>query len=125
MRLQDIFYELLSMQEVDGGFEADVRLIPDNVIFKAHFPGFPVTPGAVQVRMATELLSLHEGRECLLESVSRVKFITPLLPVSAGIIAFFLRDLIRRHYALRAGNVAPSEGCAHLDASQPSVVLPP
>lgn len=80
MRLQDIFYELLSMQEVDGGFEADVRLIPDNVIFKAHFPGFPVTPGAVQVRMATELLSLHEGRECLLESVSRVKFITPLLP---------------------------------------------
>ena len=80
MRLQVIFYDLLSMQEVDGGFEADVRLIPDNVIFKAHFPGFPVTPGAVQVRMATELLSLHEGRECLLESVSRVKFITPLLP---------------------------------------------
>ena len=80
MRLQDIFYELFSMREVDGGFEADVRLIPDNVIFKAHFPGFPVTPGAVQVRMATELLSLHKGRECLLESVSRVKFISPLLP---------------------------------------------
>lgn len=80
MRLQDIFYELLSMREVDGGFEADVRLIPDNVIFKAHFPGFPVTPGAVQVRMATELLSLHDGRECLLERVSRVKFISPLLP---------------------------------------------
>ena len=80
MRLQDIFYELLSMQEVDGGFEADVRLIQDNVIFKAHFPGFPVTPGAVQVRMATELLSLHKGSECLLESVSRVKFISPLLP---------------------------------------------
>ena len=80
MRLQDIFYELLSMRDVDGGFEADVRLIPDNVIFKAHFPGFPVTPGAVQIRMATELLSLHEGREYLLESVSRVKFITPLLP---------------------------------------------
>ncbi len=68
------------MREVDGGFEADVRLIPDNVLFKAHFPGFPVTPGAVQVRTATELPSLHEGRECLLESVSRVKFISPLLP---------------------------------------------
>lgn len=80
MRLQDSFFELVSMRDVDGGFEADVRLIPDNVIFKAHFPGFPVTPGAVQIRMATELLSLHEGRECLLESVSRVKFITPLLP---------------------------------------------
>lgn len=80
MRLQDIFYELLSMRDVDGGFEADVRLIPDSVIFRAHFPGSPVTPGAVQVRMATELLSLHEGRECLLENVSRVKFVTPLLP---------------------------------------------
>ena len=80
MRLQGSFFELVSMRDVDGGFEADVRLIPDNVIFKAHFPGFPVTPGAVQVRMATELLSLHEGRECLLERVSRVKFITPLLP---------------------------------------------
>ena len=80
MKLQDSFFELVSMRDIDGGFEADVRLIPDNVIFKAHFPGFPVTPGAVQIRMATELLSLHEGRECLLESVSRVKFITPLLP---------------------------------------------
>lgn len=80
MRLQDAFFELLSMRDAEGGFEADVRLIPDSVIFRAHFPGFPVTPGAVQVRMATELLSLHEGRECLLESVSRVKFITPLLP---------------------------------------------
>ncbi len=80
MRLQGSFFELVSMRDVDGGFEADVRLIPDNVIFKAHFPGFPVTPGAVQVWMATELLSLHEGRECLLESVSRVKFISPLLP---------------------------------------------
>lgn len=79
MKLQDSFFELVSMRDIDGGFEADVRLIPDNVIFKAHFPGFPVTPGAVQVRMATELLSLHEGRECLLESVSRVKFISPLL----------------------------------------------
>ena len=80
MRLEGTFFELLSMRDIDGGFEAEVRLVPDNVIFRAHFPGFPVTPGAVQIRMATELLSLHEGRECVLECVSRVKFITPLLP---------------------------------------------
>ncbi|MBP5218916.1 MAG: hypothetical protein J6Z47_08225 [Bacteroidales bacterium] len=80
MRLQDAFFELLSMRDAEGGFEADVRLIPDSVIFRAHFPGFPVTPGAVQVRMATELLSLHDSRDCRLQSAQRVKFIAPLLP---------------------------------------------
>ena len=80
MRLQDIFYELLSMREVDGGFEADVRLIPDNVIFKAHFPGFPITPGACLIRIVGELVGKHVENDVVLSAIKNVKFLNVVIP---------------------------------------------
>lgn len=62
MRLSGTFYTLLSVRETENGFEPLIRLEPDNIIFKAHFPGYPITPGAVQIRVATELLESILGR---------------------------------------------------------------
>ena len=36
---------------------ADIRLLPDNVIYKAHFPEKPITPGVCIVQMAVELFA--------------------------------------------------------------------
>ena len=80
MRLEGSFYELLETRETEGGFEADIRLIPDNVIFRAHFPEYPITPGAVQIRIATELFSVFCGCPVSLTGISRLKFVSPLFP---------------------------------------------
>lgn len=96
MRLSGTFFTILSTKETADGFEprlmsaAEPRLVspvesliriePDNVIFKAHFPDYPITPGAVQIRVATELLESHLDRKLSLARVCDLKFIEPLFP---------------------------------------------
>ncbi len=88
MRLSGTFYTLLSVRETENGFEPRlvssveplIRLEPDNIIFKAHFPEYPITPGAVQIRVATELLEIHLGKSLTLKTVSDLKFMEPLYP---------------------------------------------
>ncbi len=96
MRLSGTFFTTLSTKETADGFEPRlvssaesrlmspveslIRIEPDNVIFKAHFPDYPITPGAVQIRVATELLENHLGKSLSLSQVEDLKFIEPLFP---------------------------------------------
>ena len=88
MRLSGTFYTLLSVRETENGFEPLIRLEPDNVIFKAHFPDYPITPGAVQIRVATELLESHLGKSLTLKTVSDLKFMEPLYPGAEAAYSF-------------------------------------
>ena len=47
-------------------------------MYKAHFPGYPVTPGVTLVQMALELM----GRK--LASAKDIKFVVPVLPTADG-----------------------------------------
>ena len=80
MRLSGTFFTILSANETGDEFEPLIRLEPDNVIFKAHFPDYPITPGAVQIRVATELLENHLGVALTLTQINDLKFMEPLFP---------------------------------------------
>ncbi len=88
MRLLGTFFTILSTKETGGRFEPRlvssaeplIRLEPDNVIFKSHFPDYPITPGAVQIRVATELLEANLGKSLSLTRVKDLKFMEPLFP---------------------------------------------
>ncbi len=88
MRLSGTFFTILSTKETGDGFEprlmspveSRIRLEPDNVIFRAHFPDYPITPGAVQIRVATELLEKYLDKSLTLVRVNDLKFIEPLFP---------------------------------------------
>lgn len=80
MRLSGTFFTVISTKETGNGFEQLIRLEPDNVIFKAHFPDYPIAPGAVQIRVATELLENHLGKPLTLARVRDLKFMEPLYP---------------------------------------------
>ena len=82
MRLSGTFFTVISTKETENGSEPRlvspveplIRLEPGNVIFKAHFPDYPITPGAVQIRVATELLENHLGKGLTLARVGDLKF---------------------------------------------------
>ena len=57
-----------------------VRLNPEHIIYKAHFPEQPITPGVIIVRMAVELLSESLGRRVRLVAAPNIKFSAPLFP---------------------------------------------
>ena len=63
---------------------ATIRLLPESKIFKAHFPGNPITPGVCQVGIVGEVLETMRGRRLELREVKNLKFVEVLKPGFVG-----------------------------------------
>ena len=71
-----------------------LELLPDCVIYKAHFPEQPITPGVCIIQIASELLRdlIHSDLELIF--VSNAKFLAVINPLeTTGIVCTF-RKLI-------------------------------
>lgn len=78
--LKDQMFYIVGQQE---GQEKifHIRMNPDHFIYRAHFPGNPITPGVCIVQIVTELLeTLLEERLSLCE-VKNLKFVDILSPL--------------------------------------------
>lgn len=81
MKLQDNLYTILSQQEEAGLAAFQLRIHPEWPIYKAHFPGHPITPGVCIVQMIGELLGDRCGRRLSLSKIVNLKFVAPISPV--------------------------------------------
>lgn len=94
--LRGILYETVSIDT--GG--AVVRLLPDSPIYRAHFPGWPITPGVCLVQIALELMEEmagqaghdgesvgHDGQVHLVAAKS-IKFTSPIIPTEGTVLRF-------------------------------------
>ena len=80
MTLQDSLYRIISQQEADGHPAFRVRINPEWPIYKAHFPGHPITPGVCIVQMVQELLQGFLNRELCLQKAKNVKYLAIISP---------------------------------------------
>ena len=80
MELKGDFFQIISTTPADNGFAAIVRLNPDHIIYKGHFPGHPVTPGVIQLQIIHELLEEYTGNKLKLNTISNCKFLKVLDP---------------------------------------------
>lgn len=76
---------LCTVERVDGD-QIQLRLNADHEIYRAHFPGTPVTPGVCLVQMVGELLSQRVGRELTLNRVVNLKFVSVVSPLETPLI---------------------------------------
>lgn len=78
MKLANNLYTLATLDE--GNNSATIALCPESVIYKAHFPEQPITPGVCIIQMATELLEslLHISLE--LSEIKNAKFLSVISP---------------------------------------------
>lgn len=91
-----------------------VRLDPEHFIYKAHFPGEPITPGVCILQIASELLSLSLGKDVEVRCVRNVKFLQVLVPDKDTCVTFTLHtadepdDSLRSHITVsaNAGTIA-------------------
>ena len=79
MILKNALYRIVSSDVDTKSF--CVELMPDHVIYRAHFPDNPITPGVCIIQMATELLQEFETCEWTLHSVSNAKFLVAINPL--------------------------------------------
>ena len=85
----DLYTVERSLPASDGmvyGF--DVRLNPDHFIFKAHFPGHPITPGVCLMQMVAELASTAEGCELYVRNIKNVKYTGVVSPNEVTCLRF-------------------------------------
>ena len=80
MVLQDNLYTILSQQQEDGHHVFHLRLHPEWPIYKAHFPGHPITPGVCIVQTVQELLQRLMHRRLTLVPAKNVKYLAIISP---------------------------------------------
>lgn len=82
VKLINDFFELLETSPYEKGFISTIKLNAGHVIYKAHFPGHPLTPGVIQIQMIHELLQNHLGKKIILKSISQGKFLKIINPIA-------------------------------------------
>lgn len=80
MVLQDNLFSIMSQAQEDGQPAFQVQIHKEWPIYKAHFPGHPITPGVCIVQMIQELLQVHLGRGVSLCKAKNVKYLSIISP---------------------------------------------
>lgn len=84
MKLLDNLYHITD--RTDSSFT--VSLNPEHFIYKAHFPGEPITPGVVILQISIELMELMLGRSVQLSVARNVKFLQVINPLETPAATF-------------------------------------
>lgn len=81
------------MQEGVSGTQYELELIPSSIIYQAHFPGEPITPGVCVVQMGKELVEDALSKEFRISFVKNVKFLSVLTPKQSVVATFLLKKV--------------------------------
>lgn len=96
MQLKNNLYTIARKQLEEGysGSLYELKLIPSSVIYQAHFPGEPITPGVCIVQMGKELVEDALQQELHISYVKNVKFLSILTPTQSTSATFLLQKII-------------------------------
>jgi len=80
MKLLGDFFTILSSNVSDEMLTVFGVLNAKHIVYKAHFPGHPVTPGVIQLKLVHELLENHLDKKLALKELIQSKFIRVIDP---------------------------------------------
>ncbi len=90
MKLKTNLYTISSSETTAKGVNYHIHLNPECVIYKAHFPEQPVTPGVCIVEMAHELAEEHCQCPLTVKMVKNVKFLSIITPLQVQDLTYEL-----------------------------------
>lgn len=102
MTLRDDLYKIIEKREENGTLYYTLRLNTESVIYKAHFPGMPVTPGVCLVQIGRELLEDFTGHRLEVSVLKNVKFVSVVEPLDGEDILYEIRKIEPTEDGLRA-----------------------
>lgn len=80
MTLKDNLYTITHSERLGDAARYELCLQADCVIYKAHFPGQPITPGVCIVQTAKEILEDMTGLQLHITAIKNVKFLAVISP---------------------------------------------
>lgn len=93
MKLQDSLYTIISDQINESEHDYTIKLDHEHFIYKAHFPGEPITPGVCIMQIAHELLEFHTSLSLNIQCVKNVKFLRIIMPNENSIVTYRLQKI--------------------------------
>ncbi len=73
-------FNISSRTQEAGSSRWEVTLNPESGIFKVHFPGNPIMPGACQLEMFRQLAGDALGKDVDIASVNNIKYLALIDP---------------------------------------------
>lgn len=83
-------YDVIDKSINEDSVTFTILLNSEHCIYKAHFPGYPVTPGACIVQIAVDLLGMYEECHCELVGMKGSRFLSVLKPDVAPKVQFVI-----------------------------------
>ena len=77
---QDSIFKVSHLEHQNGGIKAILTINRHCSIFKGHFPGQPVVPGASMLQIVKEVLEETLNTDLLLKKAGNLKFIKMIEP---------------------------------------------
>lgn len=105
MTLKNNLYSIISLNRDNNS--ASVELLPDSLIYKAHFPERPITPGVCIIQIVTEILGEFKGINLSLIEVKNVKFLEVLSPSETKTVSINFDKILEEDNSIKVrGTVA-------------------
>lgn len=99
MKLKNNLYKIISKEEVNSIFNYTVELNPSCMIYEAHFPGEPITPGVCIVQIGKEVIEdllleqSSASRRLEIIKAKNIKFLSVISPNETPILTYQVRKL--------------------------------
>lgn len=111
LMLKGSLYQIHKCDDQDGVIKAVLQVDIHHDIFKGHFPGQPVLPGACMLQMVREVLEDTLSRKLTLKKADNLKFLQVIDPTANNILDLALNysiteDGVRSNATLSCGGTA-------------------
>lgn len=74
MQLENNYYQILSQQTTGNQTVFQLALLPDCEIYRGHFPGHAVCPGACHIGMLKECVAKLAGKPLFIRTIRQCRF---------------------------------------------------
>ena len=117
MNFLDNLFLTQSMTDIDDGFEVLVRCNPEHPVYKAHFPGNPITPGACLLQESGVLMQQKLGRPLYLKASKNIKYLSILIPAEGKEVKFGFSHVAESETECKAQVVIADESTVYTKMS--------
>lgn len=80
----------MDIERLDDSYTAEIELLPESIIYQAHFECMPITPGVCLVQIAVDIIEAIEKHPKNLVEAKDIKFISIVSPTECTSLRYFL-----------------------------------
>lgn len=81
MKLLNDMYSIKAWS--DDGRKTTIGFNANHIIYHAHFPDNPITPGICIIKIVSEIVEMKKKKSLRIQVIKNLKFVNPISPVES------------------------------------------